>query len=233
MLSSYLQFSVRNVVMLVVILQFILLLYALQRQTCATDKLSQPPVQSQLDGTFRWVVKVCFLSCYHWSIVNKANHLTSILCDHINELLQIIFMFVCLERNERPKSTVASEQQEYERLANYRAHVKPNVIRVNKIDANVLSGTLFDNDNLADVEDASSLCSLLPQCVGYSVHPTAGVFLHNAEAFPLQYTRNWNFYWKKVANVSFPEDIPLVPRKFFTFQWNFGRTNNQLYSFRV
>lgn len=71
-----------------------------------------------------------------------------------------------------------------------------------------------------------NICDSWNKCIGYAVHPTAGFFLHCRGSLPLRPARNWKFFVKN----QFKDKLRFRPRRFISFEWNLGRTNNQIYS---
>ncbi|ETO31126.1 hypothetical protein RFI_05994 [Reticulomyxa filosa] len=157
-----------------------------------------------------------------------------------------------------------------------------NVTSYGEINGNTLRGVLSlprDQHRNITKEMAVRMCKSMRMCVGFSMHPTAGVFLHTKECYPLQHVRDWTFFIKDRvrekmepkektepetlivvdkqswlypnytssnvlqefpnANVSkyylskLPMKVPMIPRKYISFEWNYGRTNNQIMSFEA
>eukprot|EP01083_Nonionella_stella_P027620 76086_1 len=161
-----------------------------------------------------------------------------------------------------------SETHQYVKLTNYRAHLNtdPDFVHFGQINEDSLSGVILKVSNTNDntLQQLSATCDSMPQCIGFSRHPSIGVLFHSPSSFPLQYVRNWNFYIKNkaqhkayemdrfvnkrinysmqlvststipsLATLGLRYAVPIIPRKFMTFEWNLGRTNNQLYSFEA
>ena len=155
---------------------------------------------------------------------------------------------------------ILSKDSEYAVICNYRPHLNlsKSITNYNEINQYTLSGVIHiikETPNMRQLHRYFYKCNELRNCIGFSFHPTAGIFFHNTESIPLQHVQNWQFYvTPHITNMKQPDllkihrqkkrylrielvqnetqlNISTVPRSYISFAWNYGGANNQIMSF--
>eukprot|EP00485_Elphidium_margaritaceum_P010012 CAMPEP_0202691380 /NCGR_PEP_ID=MMETSP1385-20130828/6115_1 /ASSEMBLY_ACC=CAM_ASM_000861 /TAXON_ID=933848 /ORGANISM="Elphidium margaritaceum" /LENGTH=183 /DNA_ID=CAMNT_0049346781 /DNA_START=19 /DNA_END=566 /DNA_ORIENTATION=- len=111
-------------------------------------------------------------------------------------------------------SSSSPQTYPYATLSNFRAHFNddPNVVEFGSINEVTLSGVVLKISSIDDnaLTRYQAVCDAMPECIGFSTHPSVGVLFHNHTAFPLQYMRNWQFHVKNAA----------AHRRYEMHEWN-------------
>ena len=149
-----------------------------------------------------------------------------------------------IDYNRRDKS-----KSKYNIIKNLRPHFKlgKEFNDYGDIKDGVLDGVIthFEIESTKDIKMYKHICDSNSECIGYVAHPIAGIFLLNKDAYPMQYNRDWMFncrmdsiggmdnnYTNNLIDYQ-PEivlyhDIPIIKRKFISYERNLGRVNNQI-----
>lgn len=85
-------------------------------------------------------------------------------------------------------------------IPNYRSHLNtdPNWTDFGSLNNGSLAGMILNMKDTKNTAHATYelMCNAWKDCIGYAIHPTAGVFFHSNHSYPLQYIRHWTFYIK-------------------------------------